>query len=880
MRKRVSPLLGIICLLIAWHGLAVTAPKLGSERDGQLSVEQPRAGVVSGTVVDPSGRAISGAQISLKRADGKPYASTKSDPSGSFRIDAVPAGAYVLTADAKGFQALQRDISVTKKPFTSIRLALAILTEKQIVTVNADQAAPVVSTEASDNQNANIIDRTALDRLPVFDQDYVATLSRFLDDNIISTNGITLVVNGVEANGPGVTASAIQDVKINQNPYSALFSRPGRARLEIVTKGGTPDFHGTINFMFRDAVFDATNKFAIAKPAERRQYYEGSLTGPLSSDGKTTFLLSLDQDMDDQQTIVNAIGPTDATVGVISPIIPIHENVPAPKHHFFGSGRVFHDLANGDQFWIGYSYEHQTYKNQNVGGTVLPEAGYDAKMQEHEINVSYRHVFSPHLVNQLRFLIGHFDRPTTSVNENPQIIISGSFVGGGAQADSRRTEYHFDGTDMVSYSKGKHTLNFGIDVPDISRRGEDDFTNQGGSYTFGSLTDYQARHPSTYLVQSGHGHLVFLEKVLCGFIEDNMRLKPNFSVTLGLRYYWQNFFHDDPNNFAPRFGFAYAPHRGSKIVIRGGAGVFFDRSGPRPIADLLHFDGVHLLRFILQNPPFPVTPADMLSTPTSIVSLDPRAGIPYSVQYSVGIERQITAKSTLSATYVGSRGIDLFRSVDANAPLPPSYSARPDPNLGQHREMQSEGYLKSDALEVTFRGGPTKFLAGQVQYTFSKTENNTSGITFFPGNSYNPNADWGLADSDRRHKFDLLGTAQAGRFFVFGAALSLYSGKPVNITTGSDNNHDGIINDRPLGVNRNTMPGPSLINLDLSLAHDFLLSKSPEHAKKFTVSLNSFNVLNHPNDSTYVGVISSPFFHQAVLAQPPRRMQLDLQFKF
>src|SRR5215469_6963870 len=262
MRKGVFPVLGVIWLVIPWQILASTPPKLHDDDARQLSVEQPRAGVVSGTVVDPSGRVISGAQITLMRPESKSYASTRSDSSGSFRIDAVPAGAYVLTVEAKGFQPLQRDINVTRKPLASLRLALAILTEKQIVTVNGDQAAPVVSSEASANQNANNIDRAALDRLPVFDQDYIATLSRFLDDNIISTNGITLVVNGVEANGPGVTASAIQDVKINQNPYSALFSRPGRARLEIVTKGGTPDFHGTINFMFRDATFDATNKFA------------------------------------------------------------------------------------------------------------------------------------------------------------------------------------------------------------------------------------------------------------------------------------------------------------------------------------------------------------------------------------------------------------------------------------------------------------------------------------------------------------------------------------------------------------------------------------------------------------------------------------------
>jgi hypothetical protein len=841
------------------HSPATSPPSLGSS-------------VVNGTVFDPSGSAVPHAKVVLSRSDGRTLAETSSDASGAFRFEGVGPGAYFLTVQATGFESLRRDFLVAKKAIPPIKLVLSIATEKQLVTVTADQAAPVVSTEVSENQNANTIDRAALDRLPVFDQDYITTLSRFLDDNAIGTNGITLVVNGVEANGPGVTKSAIQEVRINQNPYSALFSRPGRARLEIVTKGGSADFHGSANFTFRDAVFDASNKFASSKPAERRQFYEGSLSGPLGGGKKTTFLLSLDEDLDDQQATVNATGING----------PINENVSAPMRHFFGSGRVFHDFTNGDQFWIGYSYERQTNQNQNVGGTTLPEAGYNTKSQEHEINFSYRHQFSPKWINQLRFLLGHFDRPITSVNENPQTVVPGSFTGGGAQADSKRTEYHFDGTDVVSYASGKHSVNFGIDVPDISRRGEDDFTNQAGTYTFGSLADFhQGGIATTFLVQSGHGHLVFLEKVLSGFVEDNVRLRPNFSVSVGLRYYWQNYFHDDTNNFAPRFGFAYAPSKESKTVLRGGAGLFFDRSGPRPIADLLHFDGVHLLRFIRNNVTYnPGTSPDLTGVPTSVVKLDPRARIPYTVQYSAGVERQITPKSTLSAMYIGSRGIKLFRSVDANAPLPPSYLARPNPGLGQEREIQSAGYQKSNALEVTFRGTPVKFLTGQVQYTFSKTLNNTSGITFFPGNSYDPNADWALSDNDRRHKFDLLGSAQAGRLFTFGVALSLYSGKPVNITTGSDHNRDGVINDRRAGVGRNTLPGPGLIDLDLNLAHDFVFSKSPEHGKKLTVSLNSFNVLNHPNYVTYVGVVTSPNFGRAVQAQPPRRFQVDAQFKF
>ena len=102
----------------------------------------------------------------------------------------------------------------------------------------------------------------------------------------------------------------------------------------------------------------------------------------------------------------------------------------------------------------------------------------------------------------------------------------------------------------------------------------------------------------------------------------------------------------------------------------------------------------------------------------------------------------------------------------------------------------------------------------------------------------------------------------------------------MNVTTGSDNNRDGVVNDRPANTPRNSLAGPGLIDLDLNVSHDFALSKKRERAKTLTASVNSFNLLNHTNDTTYIGVITSPFFGRAVSAQPPRRMQLDLQFKF
>ncbi len=195
-------------------------------------------------------------------------------------------------------------------------------------------------------------------------------------------------------------------------------------------------------------------------------------------------------------------------------------------------------------------------------------------------------------------------------------------------------------------------------------------------------------------------------------------------------------------------------------------------------------------------------------------------------------------------------------------------------------QLRSEGYQKSNSFQISFRGRPVSYFTGQAQYTLGKTYNNTSGITYFPANSYFPKSDWGRSDNDQRNKFDLLGTLEAGKWFNFGTALSLYSGKPVNITTGSDDNHDSLPIDRPAGTPRNSLHGPSYINLDLNLAHDFPLTKAGKGGPVATISINSFNVLNHENDVTYIGVISSTFFGHAVAAQPPRRMQLDLELKF
>ena len=291
---------------------------------------------------------------------------------------------------------------------------------------------------------------------------------------------------------------------------------------------------------------------------------------------------------------------------------------------------------------------------------MLPEAGTDTMFREHEVNVGYNSVLSPHLANMLHFLVGHNDNRTTSLNSNPSIVVSGAFTGGGAQANFFRTESHFDGQDLVTYTSGKHEIKFGIDIPDISRRGFDDFRNQGGTYSFADLADYTAAQPFSFVEQNGNGHVAFLEKTVAGIFEDTIRLKPNLSVAAGVRYYWQNYFHNIAHNFAPRFSFAWAPTAKSETIVRGGGGFFFDRTGPSPISDLLHFNRMLLRKYIVDNPSYPIAPTQLDGVPTGVVEFDPRQRIPYTIQYGIGIERQLTRAAPSMRTMLGREGSTCF----------------------------------------------------------------------------------------------------------------------------------------------------------------------------------------------------------------------------
>jgi hypothetical protein len=830
---------------------------------GSFVFGEPQKARVSGIVIDPSGAVVPGASVALKHAD-TVVGSVKTDAGGRFLFEQVAPGKYEVEVRVDGFKTARVRATAGKGSSAPLSIPLEVAPVAEEVTVGEGG----LSTHPGENRDAATVDRKMLDGLPVFDQDVIATLSGFLDQGAVGSDGVSLVVDGAEANRVLVSPSAIQEVRINQNPYSAEYYRQGRGRIEIITKKEEPEYHGELNVLFRDSSLNARNPFAPQKAPEQRRVYEGNLSGPIGQSKSTTFLLTLDRQEEDLQSIVVAAGPTGG----------IRANVATPQKTTEFSARVTRQFGAKHTLWAQYALEDRAQTNQGAGGFTLPQAAANFAYHEDDLDVNDR-IATSRVVNQI---VLHFEwnhGSTTSLNPGTRIVVQDAFTTGGAQADQRQTEMDFKLFDTFSWVLGKHLLKAGIQAAEWSHRTYNDLSNRGGTFFFSSLATYQAGQPYAFTQQTGDGFVPLFQEIVGGFVQDEFQLRPNLSLAFGGRYDYQNFLRR--GHLVPRVFAAFAPGSGRAVVLRAGIGLFNDRFPPNAFANLLQHDGSHLNTYLVLNPSYPgLGGTGLLAQPSNIVRFAPTITTPYTIQYSFGAEWAVAAGTTVSATYRASRGVSLLRSHDANAPAGPLYSVRLDPTLGQVRVIETAGRQVGDALELSFRGKVGKRFNGLAQYTLSRTQNNTSGVNFFPANNGDPLGEWGPADFDQRHRLNLLGTVDL-RWMKLGIGLNAASGKPYTLTTGIDSNHDGFATDRPFGVGRNTLRIPGYANLDLSLTREIPLSRGRgEKGPSAKVGLSVFNALNSFHAATIEGDESSPFFGQPIAALPARRLQLAAKVSF
>lgn len=851
------------------------------------------ASVISGSVADTSGAVIPGAEVDLDDPKGAVLTKVTTDGGGNFSIASEPPGDYVLSVSQTGFKPATQPVHVGNAAVATVAIKLAIAPAVTEVTVTADSS-DLSSTDA--NGDTSVMTSADLKALPVFDNDYVTAMSSFLDSGDTATAGSGLMVDGVESNRVTVSPSAVQEIHINEDPYTARYYRPGRGQMEIITKPNSEQYHGEFNFLFRDSALNAQNAFAPSKPFEQRRIYEGNVTGPVGHSKTTGFLFSFNRAEEDLNAVVNAtVLPTPS-----NPSGALNENVATPTRDTEFSLRLGHKFSDVNNAYITYSFEDSTNTNQNVGNQTLAEAGVDTEYREDDVILHDDLILSPNKLNQASLVLERVSNPTTDVAEAPRINVQGNFTGGSAQADAQRTEYNARLSDTVSWTQGPHSFKFGVNIPHFSRRVMEDHTNQNGTYTFGptyaadgvtviatALQNYQNGIPFSYSAGQGQSRFVYHQQEVGAFFQDQIKLRQNLSITPGLRYDWQNFLRGDTHNFSPRLSFGYVLDAKSKTVLRGGAGLYYDRIGGGPLLDVARYQQAKRRALQISSRQqalcYPIASCvdpDLL--PPSLVQLAPNLRTPYQIHCGLLLERQIGEKATVSIGGRGQHGVDVFRSIDVNAPLPQSnYTLRPNSNYAQIRQMQSEGAQEGAALDINYRGRFNRWFNAFAWYSWSHYENNTSGIYFFPENQQDPEAEWGRADWDTRQRFGVFGEINSEHLLNLGFGVFAHSGAPYTITTGTDAYGDNLYNTRPEGVGRNSEEGPDYTDLDLRWGYDFKLQpKEADKSPTLGLSASAFNVLNEVNGSYIDSVQGSPDFNQVIAAYPARRIQLAMRFTF
>jgi hypothetical protein len=809
--------------------------------------------ILSGMVEDPTGAALTKTRLILiNQATGEKL-EVPAGSSGGFSFENVPPGQYSLQATAENYETVEQAITVGSQPLAAIKIKMRVSIKDQ-VTISGSSVEPAVSPGR--NADALKFDDDLFGELPVSSQNILPVIANFLSPAAQGAQGISIIVDGAESSGLGVPASAIKQVRINRNPYSAEFRRPGKGRVEVKTADGSRKrIHGGAALFARDSRFDARNPFAKKKPDMGRRLFDAFLSGPLSSNS-VSFFLSGERLFNDESAIVNA-----RTLAG-----PLIENIPSLGRRARLLGRLEYYLNNNHKLDARYDFNNEVERNRGTGGLNLRSQAIGAAERRHRFQISESAILSSSLINNLRFIFERQEERRGAPATGPAIVVNGAFTDGPSQTfwANRETTLRFQ--DVATYPSGRHTLRFGAEErPSWIEASEG--SNFGGAFEFSGLDQFAASSPFVFRINQGQPAVSFSQYEAAGFFQDEMQLRPNFNLTLGLRYDWQSNT-GARNNFAPRLAFAYAPGN-QKTVLRSGAGIFYEHLPGSATRRALLFNGARIRELVISNPSFPdpFLAGQTHLPPPSVARIAHDLQAPYLFQASFSVERELWSKAQMIIEY--------------------QTGGRPDPNFLNINHVESSGSMRGAALSVTFQGNMGKRLKGMAQYTLSRITDDTSGLFALPANNYDLRPELGRADFDQRSRFVYAGTLELPRNFWVGLLLTLASGKPFDISTGLDDNLDTVANDRPPGIKRNTGRGTGLAQLDLRLSKLFSAPrpfKGFNQNKKESASLgfgiDVFNALNHTNPSDFIGAQSSPFFGRANSALPGRTIQLSLKYKF
>jgi hypothetical protein len=910
-------------------------------------------GTVAGRVTDPQGAAVVGAIVSVRETRTNVEATTATDASGRFRFPFLKVGAYEVRTGKDGFQPSTLGLTVNAGSAFQLPIGLRVGGIEETLTVSGEAVletarSQIVGTVSSiEAASLPLLGRNFLDLgllVPGVSPTNTASTQLFAETSAVPGTGLSVgsqrnfsnnfIVDGVSANddaaglsGIPLAVDAVEQFQVVTSGGQAELGRALGGFVNVVTRSGTNGFHGAAYEFFRDDSLNAANPLLGRALPMRQNQFGASLGGPVVRD--RTFFFANVEHRDLDQSGLTTIAPETASAinarldEVGYPGSPVATGVyPNPVTSTLGLAKLDHHTGS-HQASLRYSFYRVTSDtSRGAGGLGAPSGSAGLDNVDHSVALADTWSLSPRTVNETRVQFAHgrlLAPPTDPVG--PAVSISGvATFGTLSGSPTGRTSTLFEIVDTLSHQSGAHALRAGVDF--LHNDTTIDYPRSvRGSYSFSSLASFRLGvYNNAGFTQTFGDPVVTQSNPNLGFfVQDEWHASSALTLNAGVRYDLQllETIATDKDNVSPRIGFAWTPGVARRTVVRGSAGLFYDRVPLRALANAILSAGnttdltrlqqtsVSLSPTQAAAPRFPAIldgPVASVTLP-SLTTMDRGLQSARSTQASLEIEHQLGRRVSVAAGYVYLKGADLILSINQNVPScvasGTNNGCRPVAAYANNSQYSSKARSTYHGLHFSLAQRPTRWGSYRVSYTLSKAMNDVGEFFFSsPIDPFDLEKDWARSDDDQRHRLVVFATANTSREratnlrehllrgFEASAVLRYTSALPLNITSGVTTVQGTA--GRPVVngafIPRNAGTGPDFLSLNLRLSRSFPVRGQA----RIDVLAEVFNLTNRDNVVTMNGNFGtgaypsnpSPTFGQVTGMGEPRSVQLGARFSF
>jgi len=813
-----------------------------------LWAQTPPSSSLQGTITDPSGAVVVRARVVITGPGGEKRAVTDAD--GKYKISALEPGKYLIRVTADGFAKSEKaGFDIRGAAVFDAQLAIAAISQQVSITDEADKV--TVSVAPEQNAGALVLKEKDLEALSD-DPDELSQELQAMAGPSSGPSGGQVFIDGFSGNGQLPPKSSIREIRINSNPFSPEYDRPGFGRIEIFTKPGTDAFHGQAFFQFNNQDFNTRSPLLEQSnlPPYKQEFYNITFGGPLIKQ-KASFTLSAEHRSINEEDFILAT-TLDSN---LNPLM-VNQTLQAPQTRTTVTPRIDYQLSSKNTLMLRYQYTNSTLHDQGVGGFNLPSTSYNTSMTENTVQGTETAVLSANMINETRFQFRSMVSSDSGASPVPSLTVQDAFTSGGATVGaSGNTTNTWEVSNMSTDTRGKHTFKWGARARQ-SYNHDTSVSNFNGTFSFfggqgpqldandnaipgtiEQLTGLEVYQRTLLLQRAGFspaqisalggGASLFtlgagmptttVDQFDIGlYANDDWKVLPNLTLSYGLRYETQTNI-GDYGDWSPRIGIAWGidakGNKAATTVLRAGFGTFYDRFADTNTLMARRYNGITQQSYLVLNPDFYPTIPSLASLqsglePQSLQLLAHDLRAPRTYQANLGIERQVNKYFRISANYIVSRGVHLLRSRDINAPIDGVY---PFGDQEARFMTESVGFSRTSQLVVN----PTvsyKNMSVFGYYSLSYGKDDNEGQ---PADPYNLRAEWGPSSyGDIRNRGVFGFNLPLPLKVSISPFITASSGAPYNITSGRDVYGDGVLSARPAllsGVTAANCSGTDLI---------------------------------------------------------------------